>query len=70
MTVGEIRKPGYVQKVMDQLATLDDTVVTELWATEDDSVIRAEAIEWLQSAAIRVRGRAAAKQRGKRKSTK
>lgn len=70
LTVGEIRKPGYVQKVLDQLATPGDTVVTELWAKEDESAMRAEASEWLQSAAIRVRARAAARQRAKRKSTK
>lgn len=66
LTVGEIRKPGYVQKVLDQLSAPNETVVTELWASEDETAMRAEAIEWLQSAAIRVRARAAERQVAKR----
>jgi hypothetical protein len=69
LTVGEIRKPGYAQKVLEQLGAQAEHGVMELRpaaAAEDVAREREAAINWLRSAVIRARARASSWGRRKR----
>lgn len=70
LTVGEIRRPGYVKKVMAQLQGKEATVVAELHpdAGDEKANTRASAVQWLQQASIRARAKAAEKQARKRET--
>ncbi|KQV66611.1 hypothetical protein [Caulobacter sp. Root343] len=73
LTVGEIRKPGYVQKVMDQLLAQAASVVAELRpnaAPEQDSETRKDAVKWLRQASVRARARAEERHKRKRDTRK
>lgn len=69
LTVGEIRKPGYVLKVMKQLEAQEATTVRELRPAapaEEEARERQAAIAWLRGAMVRARARAAEKHAQKR----
>lgn len=73
LTVGEIRKPGYVQKVLDQLLAQDSVIVAELRpsaAADHESDVRTAAVAWLRQASLRARARAAHRQRLRREMKK
>jgi len=61
LVVGEIRKPGYALKVMEQLLSQDEPVALLRPAASpiDEAEVRAEAIVWLREASVRARARAA-----------
>ena len=71
LTVGEIRRPGYVVKVMEQLTAQNDTKVAELRPSADPELEARErqaAITWLRGATVRARARAAERQIRKRET--
>lgn len=69
LTVGEIRKPGYVMKVMRQLEAQAETPVRELHpatSVEEEAKERQAAVAWLRGAIVRARARASEKHAKKR----
>ncbi|MEH0194544.1 hypothetical protein V7S57_02295 [Caulobacter sp. CCNWLY153] len=70
LTVGELRKPGYVNKVLDQLMVLETEidegrvhVLRPAWTDEEREQVRQDAEDWLREASVRVRARASARKR-------
>ena len=72
LVVGEMRRPGYALKVMQQLLSQEAPVaVLRPSATPlVEAEVRAEAIVWLREASVRARARAAQRQALKRERCK
>lgn len=61
LVVGEIRRPGYALKVMEQLLSQDEpvAVLRPKVSPSAEAELREEAITWLREASVRARARAA-----------
>jgi len=61
LTVGEIRKPGYTLKVMEQLLEQDERVTLLRPGADpaEQEQVMAQAQAWLREASVRARARAA-----------
>lgn len=72
LVVGEIRRPGYALKVMEQLLSQEDPVAVLRPTTSptEEAKVRTEAILWLREASVRARARAAQRHALKRERKK